>query len=77
MAYWWLAEATSIATPPPPPPPGERAAFEYVHFDVAWMVATDQNASGQIQWVEYPWDVAKRLEDMYMDPSKGVDDSVE
>ena len=50
--------------------------FDYAHFKVAWMVETDPNVSGQIQWVQFPWDTEKRLEDMYLDDSKGVDDYV-
>ena len=36
----------------------------------------DQNSSGQIQWVQLPWEVEKRMEDMYLDLTKGVDDYV-
>ena len=62
--------------PPPPSLQAGHAPFEYVHFEVHWMVETDENSSGQIQWVQYPWEVDRRLEDMYLDASKGVDDYV-
>ena len=62
--------------PPPPPPAAEHASRQYVCFEVAWMVATDANSAGDIQWVQFPWHVEKQLEDMYMDASKGVDDYV-
>ena len=63
--------------PPPPPPPLEaHAPFAHVPFAVTWMVETDENAWGQIQWVEFPWETEKRLEDMYWESDKGLDEYV-
>ena len=77
MAQWPLRDSGAASDAPPPPPPGEHHYGDFVYFQVVWMVETDQNASGQIQWVDYPWDVQKRLEDAYLDPNKGLDDHVE
>ena len=50
--------------------------FDYADFNVDWMVETDPIVSGQIRWVQFPWDTEKRLEHMYLDDRKGVDDYV-
>ena len=74
----WLSQASCAASDASLPDTlGEGGAGDFVYFAVTWMVGTDQNASGQTQWVEYPWDVQKRLEDAYLDPNKGLYDHVE
>ena len=74
----WLSQASFAASDASPPDTlGEGGAGDFVYFAVTWMVGTDQNASGQTQWVDYPQDVVKRLEDAYLDPNKGVDDHVD
>ena len=50
--------------------------FDYADFNVDWMVETDPTVSRQIRWVQFPWDTEKRLEHMYSDDRKGVDDYV-
>ena len=74
----WLSQASCAASDASLPDTlGEGGAGDFVYFAVTWMVGTDQNASGQTQWVDYPQDVVKRLEDAYLDPNKGVDDHVD
>ena len=77
-------DGTGFKAPPPLSPEEEDASFHYVVFDVVWMVQVDRNPwspqfpwAQEFQWVQLiPKKVEKRLEEMYLDESKGNEDFV-